>query len=422
MSSFKILGAADTHIDSPLRGLANFEGAPVDLLRGATRAAFSKLIDEAIREMVWGVCLSGDLFDGDWPDMNTGLFFVRECQRCRKAGIKVFVLYGNHDAESVVTKQLQFPDNVYVCTASKSSSFVFDDVKIAVHGRSYKNKATTDNLIPSYPAAVPGYFNIGLLHTALGGHDDHLPYAPCKLDDLIGRGYDLWVLGHIHKHEVLHEADPLIFFPGNTQGRHAKETGARGAMLVSVDDGKVSRQRVICDVVRWHRLEVDATGLTTWADVVGTAGRALNQAVEDHSDGRPMAVRIVFGGETAVHGELFGRELDLRAEMLGQASGVAGDGIWIEKVKVETRPPAADLAALGDDEALAALSGYLTAAATHPGFLQELRADLQDMVGRVPPEVGELVQDFELIRAGNGEGLIPDVAVGLLAQIVNGKA
>ena len=36
--------AADLHIDSPLRGLDRYEGAPVEKLRGATRHAFENLV------------------------------------------------------------------------------------------------------------------------------------------------------------------------------------------------------------------------------------------------------------------------------------------------------------------------------------------------------------------------------------------
>lgn len=40
MSSFRFLHAADIHLDSPLHGLAKYEGVPVEEVRGATRAAF----------------------------------------------------------------------------------------------------------------------------------------------------------------------------------------------------------------------------------------------------------------------------------------------------------------------------------------------------------------------------------------------
>ena len=61
--------AADLHIDSPLRGLEAYEGAPLQQLRGATRKAASALVQLAIEESVDFVVIAGDLFDGKWQDM-----------------------------------------------------------------------------------------------------------------------------------------------------------------------------------------------------------------------------------------------------------------------------------------------------------------------------------------------------------------
>src|SRR5690606_40260244 len=44
--------------------------------------------------------------------------------------------------------------------------------------------------------------------------------------------YDYWALGHVHQRELLH-ADPPILFSGCLQGRHARETGPKGATIVS---------------------------------------------------------------------------------------------------------------------------------------------------------------------------------------------
>ena len=72
---FKYIHAADIHFDSALHGLERYEGAPVDEMRSATRRAFDNLIELAIDESVAFVLLAGDLYDGDWKDYNTGLFF-----------------------------------------------------------------------------------------------------------------------------------------------------------------------------------------------------------------------------------------------------------------------------------------------------------------------------------------------------------
>ena len=226
MAAYKFLHAADIHLDSPLRGLARYEGVPADEVRLASRTAFENLIEAAIDEQVAFVILAGDLFDGDWPDFGTGLFFCAAMGRLEKAGIDVYLLYGNHDAESVLTRKLPLPGNVHVFGIRKAETFTHGATWAVIHGWSYREKDTRANLAAAYPAAVPNAFNIGVLHTALGGRPPHAPYAPCSLQDLASKGYDYWALGHVHEFEVASRT-PLVVFPGNLQGRSVRELGHR---------------------------------------------------------------------------------------------------------------------------------------------------------------------------------------------------
>ena len=56
--------------------------------------------------------LAGDIFDGDWKDVTTGLFFVRTISALHREGIPVFMVKGNHDAESVMSRDLPYPSTV----------------------------------------------------------------------------------------------------------------------------------------------------------------------------------------------------------------------------------------------------------------------------------------------------------------------
>ena len=49
-------------------------------------------------EQVDFVLIAGDLYDGDWKDFRTGLFFVEQMARLKASGIPVFLIAGNHDA------------------------------------------------------------------------------------------------------------------------------------------------------------------------------------------------------------------------------------------------------------------------------------------------------------------------------------
>ena len=186
----KFIHTADIHLDSPLLGLAAYKDAPADLLRTVTRDAFTQLVDEAIEETVDFMIIAGDLYDGSWKDYNTGHFFCREMGRLNKAGIPVYLLFGNHDADSEMTKKLTLPPNVHQFENRKASTFRIEELKVALHGRSYKEAATVENLATSYPAPVAGWLNIGVLHTALEGYAAHANYAPCSLAELIAKRYD----------------------------------------------------------------------------------------------------------------------------------------------------------------------------------------------------------------------------------------
>ena len=245
----RFLHASDLHIDSPLRGLDRYEGAPVERLRTATRGALERLVDTALNERVDFVLLAGDIYDSDWQDFHTGLFFREQMVRLDRAGIRVFIVQGNHDAQGVITRQLTLPQNVTTFSSRTAETHRIEEIAVAVHGRSFPNRAVDEDLVPSYPAPVPGLLNIGMLHTSLTGRVGHDTYAPTDVATLSSKGYDYWALGHVHAREVVSE-QPRIVFPGNLQGRKASETGPKGCELVTVEAGQVGSEFVPLDVVR----------------------------------------------------------------------------------------------------------------------------------------------------------------------------
>jgi exonuclease SbcD len=285
--SFTFLHAADLHLDSPLLGLTRYPGAPVDRLRNATRDAFRELVDEALQRAVDFVVLAGDVFDGDWPDYASGLWFAAQLRRLTEAGVLVYLLYGNHDAESRMTSKLRLPPGVHAFGSAAPESFEVPGFDVVLHGQSFADPCVETNLVKDYPPARAGVFNLGVLHTGLEGYEGHGRYAPCSLADLVAKGYDYWALGHVHKRQVVSQ-DPWIVFPGNLQGRHARELGPKGASFVRVQDGAVaSVEEFACDVARWAHVEVDLDGV----DDEGTALRRLEDALRDAYSGRCRAPR-----------------------------------------------------------------------------------------------------------------------------------
>lgn len=415
MTTFKFLHAADIHLDSPLRGLSRYEGVPAEEVRLATRTALNNLVEAAIEEEVAFVIIAGDLYDGEWPHFGTGLFFCAAMGRLERAGISVFLLYGNHDAESVLTKKLPLPANVQHFGTRKAMTFVHEATQVALHGWSYREKDTRDNLAAAYPAPLTNHLNIGVLHTALTGRPPHAPYAPCTLQELVAKGYDYWALGHVHEFEVASE-QPLIVFPGNLQGRNIREVGPKGAALITVVDGNIAGppQRLALDAVRWARVDVDVAGAETEGDIHGRVRSALSQAFDDQADGRPLVVRVTVSGQTPMHGDLNGRRDMLREEVRGIAVAIS-ERLWIEKIDLRTTTPVSSFAQAADqrDE----LSELLAQGAEDEGLVAALNAEFAEFLAKIPPDVGRDDDLLSAVRRGDVRELIKAAADALDARL-----
>ena len=385
---FKFIHAADIHLDSPLRGLERYEGAPVEQIRRATRRALENLVELAIEQSAAFVLIAGDLYDDDWKEFRTGLYFVSQMVRLRHAGIRVFLIAGNHDAANKMTRKLPLPDNVRMLSPSKPETVFLDEYEVAIHGQSFARGAVLENLAAGYPAAKPGLFNIGLLHTAATGREGHEPYAPCTLDDLRSKQYDYWALGHVHKQERL-SSDPPIIFPGNLQGRHIRETGPKGCMLVTVND---RRQPEVeprwLDVLRWETCRVDPSTVETGHDLLDRIRKHL-AALAAQADDRPLAVRVEVAGPCPAHRALAAEPHRWTNEIRALAQDVGSGELWIEKVSMRTWTPADRASALAADGPIGELIQGIAELKSDPARLASLGGELEDLFDKLPPELKE---------------------------------
>lgn len=419
MPSFRFIHTGDIHLDSPLKGLAGQQGAAAERIRTATRTAFGNLISHAIEDEVDFVVIAGDLYDGDWRDYQTGLFFVQQMGRLSQAKIPVYLLYGNHDAENLITRKLTLPSNVSVFSARKAETFRLKHLDVALHGQSFRQRDITDNLVPAYPQPVAGCFNIGVLHTALGGMPGHANYAPCAIEDLVNKGYGYWALAHVHQAAVLHER-PHVVFCGNLQGRHIRETGAKGASLVTVEDGQVTEVTPLhVDCVRWIHLPVAVEQCRAVVDVIDRIRQAIEEAVERDAQGRLIACRIELTGRTGLHAELLASADHLLAEAKAAALGLGEEAAWIERLAVAT---ASDTGATRKD-ALGDLERIIESAGSDAELQARLAADLGDLVRKLPHDIRADADDAALRAAidGNIMNLIAHGGAYLSARLTAEK-
>lgn len=390
----KFIHAADLHIDSPLRGLTMSDDAPIDAIRSAPREAFRRLVQLALAEEVDFVILAGDVFDGEWRDIRTGLFFNGQLKLL--GDIPVYIARGNHDAEMEVLKKVGHPKNTHTFKSGRAETIIIESVGVAIHGQSYARRAIVEDLAAGYPKALAGLTNIGVLHTSLAGYAAHETYAPCSLPTLLGRGYDYWALGHVHVRQVVCEA-PLVVYPGNIQGRHFRETGPKGCYVIEGDRDTLRATFHELDVVRWFDEKVDVSGVHDGAEAVSLVQEHIT-AIQEANGSSLVSIRVEMTGSTGAHGDLVNdreiHEATIRSHVTPDA--------WLAELRIGTTP-VMDLAAIRRQDDLQgslfrSIEELRVGVHVHDGIRSALRPLKDKLPPRVVAEYQTRLDDKDFIR------------------------
>lgn len=410
---FRFLHTADLHLDSPLASLALRNADLGDLVRGATRKALERIVDLAIAERVDAVIVAGDLYDGSQTSMATALFLMGQMRRLEAADIRVFLIRGNHDAQSQITRELTFPPNVHVFDGRGKpvkAGALANGREVHVHGVSFANPHAPASLLPTYRAPVPDAVNIGLMHTSLAGASRHDPYAPVGLSDLAAHGFDYWALGHIHQRRV-HLEKPWIVMPGNPQGRDINEGGPKGVTLATVaEDGTITCAVHPVAVAIFERLAVDLSGIEDWPGMLAAAEDVLAEA-RGAAGGAHLVARLTLSGATPLAWRLR-RDEDL---LLGELQNLAASlgECWIEAVDLAVTPPAAADGA--DAGPLAELDRLMREdVLENHAYRADLRETLADLLRQLPKEARSLLAADEAAE----EALLADLSEAGAAAVL----
>lgn len=266
---FTFIHCADLHLGSRFKGLGDTDPALASKLRESVKESFERIIDAAVSRDVDALVISGDVYDDRNELPSTRLWFSEQLSRLRKP---VFICKGNHDSDTSWDRSIAYPGNVHVFGTEPERIPLGDGFEII--GVSYSTSHETRNLA-SMIQGDAARFTIACLHCDLESVSEGYPYAPCSMSDLLGRSVDYWALGHIHRRCVVSKS-PYIVYPGNIQGRSFKETGPKGANIVTVRDRLVTGFEFIpTQSYEWADLTVDIGGKTL-NDVVGEISSATS--------------------------------------------------------------------------------------------------------------------------------------------------
>jgi DNA repair exonuclease SbcCD nuclease subunit len=420
--SFRFVHAADIHLDSPLRSLALRDPELAELIGNATRRAFVNIIDLCLAEQVDALLLAGDLYDGEQTSMKTARFLADQLRQLHEAGIKVFIIRGNHDALSRITKELTFPESVTLFGGRADSVEVArpnNDRPVFVHGLSFARPHAPESLLKRYKPPVPEAINIGIMHTSLGGTADHDDYAPCPVSDLDAHGFDYWALGHIHKRSE-YKGRARIVMPGMPQGRDINESGAKSVTLVTIGDDRSVHQleeRPTC-VAQFESLPVALTGIADWRDAISALNDRLI-AMRENVPAEHLVVRPRFTGTTPLAWRLR-RDRDLLHTEAASRAFLAGK-CWIDKIEIDCRAPGATLAPTADPvtELRRFINEDLIGSAAYQA---EVAAIADDLLAQMPPDCRSILGSDEAGFRSRLNELISEGSEDVLARLHAGAA
>jgi DNA repair exonuclease SbcCD nuclease subunit len=231
----------------------------------------------------------------------------------------------------------------------------------------------------------------------------------------VDKGYGYWALGHVHKRDILRE-DPPIVFPGNLQGRFFRETGPKGATVVSVSNGRLTMEERRFDVLRWEICEVSVADISSPDTAIDRVYEAL-AGIRHRTPEVALAVRVRLTGVSRAHAALVANQERWINE--ARLRGADLRDVWVENVEIQTRSPV-DLDALRQrlDNPLGEVLRTIDAFRSDDAALAELIAVLKPIQDRFP-----VPEDFDpgalhLDRPETIRALLDDVEQMLIPRLL----
>lgn len=340
--AFSFVHTADLHLDAPFQGVDAPDQRVRDALVESTYSALDAVVATAIERSVDFVVVAGDAYNSKDKSLRAQLRFRSAMQRLDDAGVRVYLVQGNHDPASGWSAGLELPGNVRFFDTDRVERIELSDaddrVLCGLYGRGYRQAAERSNLAAGFRRDAADETAVAVLHANVNGQPGFEPYAPCSLDDLRAANMDYWALGHIHKPLELLDS-PVVRYPGSPQGLNPNEDGEHGCWVVRMESGRVTGQEFVpTAAVLWARETIDAGPLSS-LDEVHAAVREACDARRAQFGGRPVVIRVDLVGRSEAHAALVRGSVltDLVAELRDEQLGIA-PWVWIDRVRDLTRP------------------------------------------------------------------------------------
>ncbi|MBQ9773404.1 MAG: metallophosphoesterase [Clostridia bacterium] len=260
----KLIHCADLHLDSPME--SNLSSDKARERKGELRATFARLVRLAAENGADGILIAGDLFDSTHVTKSTEKY-VRDLILSYPA-LRFFYLAGNHDRGNALKAWDPIPENLFLF-GDGWTSYELEGVRITGSERpSFDTLALPDDHL----------VNILLLHGQERAGRGAAREDVIHLGKLKGKHLDYVALGHIHEYRTAQiDRRCLACYSGCLEGRGFDECGAKGYVLLEIENGRLSHRFVPMSSRTMHTVTCDVTDVTSQLDLEARVMAAVEQ-------------------------------------------------------------------------------------------------------------------------------------------------
>ncbi|HPJ12189.1 MAG TPA: DNA repair exonuclease [Caldisericia bacterium] len=336
--NIRFIHCSDLHLEAPFKGIHLENEGIWKILEGSTFRSFEKVVQTAITQEVDFVLIAGDLYNSSNKSVRAQLFFLHQMKLLADHNIPCLFVHGNHDPiDSWVVKSelpstiFQFPPYVFCKSLYRTHE---EKPFVNIIGYSYPKRDVQKNIaqeIAQHSRSLDqDTFNIGLLHCNVGGDPSTENYAPCSLQDLLQSNIHYWALGHVHTRKVLHENQPAVIYPGNTQGLHINESQQKGLYLVDVHDQEVDYRWIETSSFLWFQPTLQVADST-----IDSISEDVIQAMIENTQSLPGIFRFTLEGRTSLH-HILQKEIHEIEDSIRE--NLEQEYCYLESINLQTKP------------------------------------------------------------------------------------
>ena len=257
----KIIHCSDLHLDSKMQ--TNLTKEKAKERRNEILITFQKLVQYAKETGVKIILIAGDMFDSNKITIKAKNI-VKDAI-INAPDIDFLYLKGNHDEADFMQEDEPKIENLKTFSKEAWTSYSYGNIKIT--GIEFGEKSEFD--IYSSLILDKNDINIVCLHGQESKYEGKDKAEIINMQELKNKNIDYLALGHIHKYkEQKLDARGTYCYSGCLEGRGFDECGAKGFVLLNIEDGKIERNFIPFAQRMLHEIPVDITKTNTTSEAI----------------------------------------------------------------------------------------------------------------------------------------------------------